>query len=47
MAGGSALHFGIAQVLDARGEYAEAAESLRQAANAVALAEGRTAWPRL
>ncbi len=36
----SALHFGLAQVLDARGEYAEAAESLRQA-NALALAEGR------
>src|SRR5262249_57765963 len=31
----SALHFGLAQVLDARGAYAEAAESLRQA-NALA-----------
>jgi len=35
----SALHFGLAQVLDAREEYAEAAESLRHA-NALALAEG-------
>jgi Tfp pilus assembly protein PilF len=33
----SALHFGLAQALDARGAYAEAAESLRQA-NALALA---------
>jgi tetratricopeptide (TPR) repeat protein len=33
----SALHFGLAQVLDARGAYPEAAESLRQA-NALALA---------
>jgi tetratricopeptide (TPR) repeat protein len=33
----SALHFGLAQVLDARGAYQEAAESLRQA-NALALA---------
>jgi tetratricopeptide (TPR) repeat protein len=33
----SALHFGLAQVLDARGAYDEAAESLRQA-NALALA---------
>src|SRR5262249_39707208 len=33
----SALHFGLAQVLDARGDYPEAAESLRQA-NALALA---------
>jgi tetratricopeptide (TPR) repeat protein len=32
----SALHFGLAQVLDARGTYQEAAESLRQA-NALAL----------
>jgi tetratricopeptide (TPR) repeat protein len=33
----SALHFGLAQVLDARGAYQEAAESMRQA-NALALA---------
>src|SRR5262249_20509490 len=33
----SALHFGLAQVLDSRGSYEEAAESLRQA-NALALA---------
>jgi tetratricopeptide (TPR) repeat protein len=36
----SALHFGLAQVLDARGAYEEAAESLRQA-NALALAGTR------
>jgi tetratricopeptide (TPR) repeat protein len=35
-----ALHFGMAQVLDARGAYDEAAESLRQA-NALALAGAR------
>ncbi len=35
-----ALHFGLAQVLDARGAYDEAAESLRQA-NALALAGAR------
>jgi tetratricopeptide (TPR) repeat protein len=34
----SALHFGLAQALDARGNYAEAAEHLRQA-NALALAQ--------
>jgi len=34
------LHFGLAQVLDARGHYDQAADSLRQA-NALALAEGR------
>jgi tetratricopeptide (TPR) repeat protein len=36
----SALHFGLAQVLDAKGAYEEAAESLRQA-NALALAGAR------
>jgi tetratricopeptide (TPR) repeat protein len=36
----SALHFGLAQVLDARGAYDEAAASLRQA-NALALAGAR------
>jgi tetratricopeptide (TPR) repeat protein len=36
----SALHFGLAQILDARGAYEEAAESLRQA-NALALAGAR------
>jgi tetratricopeptide (TPR) repeat protein len=36
----SALYFGLAQVLDARGAYDEAAESLRQA-NALALAGAR------
>src|SRR5262249_30810021 len=35
----SALHFGLAQVLDARGAYPEAGESLCQA-NALALARG-------
>ena len=34
------LHFGLAQVLDARGEYAQAAEHLDRA-NALQLAEGR------
>jgi tetratricopeptide (TPR) repeat protein len=36
----SALHFGLAQVLDAEGNYAEAADHLRRA-NALALAEWR------
>jgi tetratricopeptide (TPR) repeat protein len=36
----AALHFGVAQVLDARGAYDDAAESLRQA-NALALAGAR------
>src|SRR5207244_12471321 len=36
----SALHFGLAQVLDARGVYDEAADSLRQA-NALTLAGAR------
>ncbi|MEI4896448.1 hypothetical protein Q8G71_34720, partial [Klebsiella pneumoniae] len=35
-----ALHFGLAQVLDARGAYEEAAQSLQQA-NALALAGAR------
>src|SRR5262249_23524746 len=36
----SALHYGVAQVLDARGSFAEAAEHLRQA-NALSLAAWR------
>ena len=42
----SALHFGLAQVLDARGDYATAAEHLRRA-NALALAGPPQARPGL
>ncbi len=37
----SALHFGLAHVLDARGDYPDAAEELERA-NAIAAAQGRT-----